>query len=116
MAYLGIILFCFWLLIISHKLTAGPKNRSFSYARAFLGLRLWYQNPRILLLLIALACLIFFSPLKLVYLVFALAAYLTAFLCGRNFWNRIGPAWPGLILTLSSFTVAVITTVIYFRM
>ncbi|WP_290034088.1 hypothetical protein [Ligilactobacillus cholophilus] len=103
MEYIGVLLYVLWLLITMFKFGSLPRNRSFSYMSAVFGKIKWYHNVRTLLLLISIAITVWYAPLKVVYLLIFISAFILGITGIKNFFRCIGNPWVDLGIFLSCF-------------
>ena len=116
MKYLGVALYILWLLLTMLRFNTLPKDRDFSYQDAIFGRILWYHNIRTLLLVTSLIIIVFYVPLKIIYLLALISSILFGISCFKNFFNRTGNAWIDLRLFFLACLIAILSGIFIIKL
>lgn len=104
MELIALLLFVFWLFTTALRFNMLASCSHLTYTQIFMGNARWYQSPRMLILIIALALLIYFGTLHVIYLVGAITAGLMLLLFIRNLLHH----WGNQIITLINCGVCLV--------
>lgn len=104
MELIALLLFVFWLFTTALRFNMLAAQPHLTYTQIFMGDARWYQSPRMIILIIALALLVYFGTLHVIYLVGAIAAGLMLLLFVRNLLHH----WGDSTITLINCAVCVL--------
>ena len=90
MEFIALLLFVFWLFTTALRFNMLASQGHFTYTQIFMGSARWYQSPRMIILIITLALLVYFGTLHVIYLAGAITAGLMLLLFGRNLLHHWG--------------------------